>query len=861
MPFKSAIIDMQPADSETVRPALRWLLILATALLLFHPGRMRQDLLLDSILIAGFAASNLLFWRYLKARREASHFDHVVVIADTFLVAAALYRAGLENSGLPLVFFVVLFLAAIGPSLPRLIVGVTLVSGLYIYLAAGSSFASALDGVTLLLRVPFLFVVALYYGQLVSQVREQQEVARRLEREKRDLEAFVEITSTVNSTLDLHQILYLIVSRIASLVDALRCSILTVDEDRGEGLILASSDDASVRDLKIDLQKYPEVRRVMVTHEAMVINDVAREEVVKDVAAKIEDAGFRSILILPLMARRDLLGMLILRAARRRSCFTPEEIAACQIVANASANAVANATLFEQMRSEVRVRKEALHKLQNIMDHFPDLIYTTDMEGRLTEFSRGGTSMLGYSRAEALALTCADLYPEPAARERMHALLHEGIPLHNFETTVRGRDGLVRDVLVATAVLKDDTGVPSGTVGIIKNVTDLKAARTNLIQAEKLSALGEVVSGVAHELNNPLAGVLGYAQLLMSGPMESRQQRSVERIFESALRCQKIVQNLLAFARRYPSAKRYLGLNGIIEKTLDLKAYQLRVNNLQVVKRLEQGLPKTMLDFNQIQQVLLNIINNAQYAITSDRGQGTLTVSTRVEDGRIQLRVADDGPGIAPEILGRIFDPFFTTKPVGEGSGLGLSVSYGIVRDHGGRIWGESVAPRGTAVFVELPIVAAEDGDSAARGGDDVAGRKESDRILRILAVDDEPVILDLIVDALSRDRHSVVTASNAREALTKIEQGSYDVLLIDLKMPEMDGHQLFDVIRARWPEKARRVVFASGDVLHPDTGRFIEQSGRPCVDKPFRLETLIGVILEVARGADSDEVVAATGG
>jgi len=415
-------------------------------------------------------------------------------------------------------------------------------------------------------------------------------------------------------------------------------------------------------------------------------------------------------------------------------------------------------------------------------------------------------------------------------------------------------------VLAAASPLRDESGVPYGTVGIIKDISDLKTARRSLQVAEKLTAMGELVSGVAHELNNPLTGVLGYAQLLMGGAMDPRQRKSVERIFESALRCQKIVQNLLAFARRYPSEKRYLGMNGIIEKTLDLKSYQLKVNNLRVVKKLDSLIPKTMLDFNQMQQVLLNLINNAQHAIASHRGQGTLTLTTSARDGVIHLEVSDDGPGMPPEVLSKIFDPFFTTKAVGEGTGLGLSVTYGIIKDHGGRIWADSRPGEGTRVHIEIPVLtdaAPSESETAEPGAHDASKR----RTLSILAVDDEGVILDLIVDAFGRDgRHTIDTAGSAREALQKLERRTYDVLLLDLKMPEMDGQQLFQEIRRRWPDLSRRVIFASGDTLHPDTRHFLDHSGCPCVDKPFKLDHLAGAIASIAGGANPLDATAARG-
>ena len=265
-----------------------------------------------------------------------------------------------------------------------------------------------------------------------------------------------------------------------------------------------------------------------------------------------------------------------------------------------------------------------------------------------------------------------------------------------------------------------------------------------------------------------------------------------------------------------------------------------------------------MLDFNQMQQVLLNLINNAQHAIAGHRGHGTLTIATSSKDGVIRLEVTDDGPGMPPEVLGKIFDPFFTTKAVGEGTGLGLSVSYGIIKDHGGRIWADSRTGEGTRINIELPVITdahiAGLGEGAAPVPDGTQPRS-----LHILAVDDEAVILDLIVDAFGRDgHHTIDTAGSAREALQKLERRSYDILLLDLKMPEMDGQQLFNEIRRRWPDLARRVIFASGDTLHPDTRQFLDTSGCPCVDKPFKLEHLASAMVSIAGGADP---LAATSG
>jgi two-component system NtrC family sensor kinase len=234
---------------------------------------------------------------------------------------------------------------------------------------------------------------------------------------------------------------------------------------------------------------------------------------------------------------------------------------------------------------------------------------------------------------------------------------------------------------------------------------------------------------------------------------------------------------------------------------------------------------------------------------------------TRESAGTIEARIQDDGPGIPSENQSRIFDPFFTTKPVGEGTGLGLSISYGIVRDHGGRIWVDSEPSRGTTLVVEIPVrrdaIAEGTGESTNQAAD-LAG---VGRALRVLVVDDEPIIQDLLVDALSTSRHSVDTASGGEEALRKLERGAYDVILLDLKMPDLDGRQVFETISTRWPELRHRVVFSSGDTVHPETRDYIQKMGRPCLDKPFRLESLAEVLSAVVRASTPPRAATGTEG
>jgi signal transduction histidine kinase/CheY-like chemotaxis protein len=362
---------------------------------------------------------------------------------------------------------------------------------------------------------------------------------------------------------------------------------------------------------------------------------------------------------------------------------------------------------------------------------------------------------------------------------------------------------------------------------------ELEEAHDQLVQAEKMTVVGQLVSGVAHELNNPLAGVLGYAQLLLRKQPATEVERGLKKIEREAERCKRIVQNLLVFARKHKLRKDVTDINAVIESVLELRAYHLEVENVKVTKNLDPGLPHTMADTNQIQQVLMNIINNAQHAMASSGRPRELTLRTHHSAGRILIEVQDSGAGITPENLKKVFDPFFTTKEVGQGTGLGLSICYGIVDEHGGTIRVESRPAVGTTFTIDLPVQHAE-------GGAPVATAVEPEllgvRGGRILLVDDEPSILDVIGDTLRLDGHQVVVTTNGASALDKISQERFDVIVSDLKMPGMGGQELFQKLGELGGGLSHRVIFTTGDLASPETVAFLEQTGNPYLQKPFDL-------------------------
>ena len=240
----------------------------------------------------------------------------------------------------------------------------------------------------------------------------------------------------------------------------------------------------------------------------------------------------------------------------------------------------------------------------------------------------------------------------------------------------------------------------------------LKRAKAQLTQSEKLSVIGEFVAGVAHELNNPLASVYGFAQMLQGGgsAVTGKRDHYLDRILSESRRCHRIVQNLLSFARQTPPERKPVKLNDLVLSSLEILQYQLRTSNIVVTTELARTLPHIIGDAHQIQQVFVNIINNARQAIESERSSGKIHITTKTHDGRVRAEFRDDGPGITPENLEKIFTPFFTTKEAGKGTGLGLSLCYGIVQEHGGTLNVRSTFGEGATFVVELPI--AEGADS-----------------------------------------------------------------------------------------------------------------------------------------------------
>lgn len=387
---------------------------------------------------------------------------------------------------------------------------------------------------------------------------------------------------------------------------------------------------------------------------------------------------------------------------------------------------------------------------------------------------------------------------------------------------------------------------PRGWLEIYRDISRQRHIESRLFHSERLAALGQMLSGVAHELNNPLTSILGFAQLVQKRTREC--ETEVRHILEEAERSRLIARNLLLFARGSTTERIRVNLNELAERTLAIRAYELRLENIRVELDLDGRLPQTIADAAQIQQAVLNLLLNAEQAVRQARESGHIWIRTRqLSAERVALEVADDGPGIPPEMALRIFDPFFTTKPAGVGTGLGLSIFCGIVRQHGGEVSVKN-RPGGGAVFtMELPSAASPAMSdkpylisSAGAERQAVLGQAHN---ARILIVEDEPTVVQLIADVLREEGYLVDAVLDSRQGLELARERRYDLAICDLRMPHLDGRGFYRELAREQNPLQHRLIFVTGDTLAPRTVDFLRGCGLPYLAKPFLVEELKAIV------------------
>jgi signal transduction histidine kinase len=374
------------------------------------------------------------------------------------------------------------------------------------------------------------------------------------------------------------------------------------------------------------------------------------------------------------------------------------------------------------------------------------------------------------------------------------------------------------------------------------NLQRLQETQAQLMQADKLKALGTLLSGVAHELNNPLSTIRLSIQLVRrTALMDDALTRRMEVMETACVRASRIIRDLLAFARRQPPERRRVDLNQVIHSTLGLQTSQLELNKIRVVTALTP-IPEIWADPHQLQQVFLNLFSNAIHAMKTDRGHGVLTVTSGQRGSEVVVWIDDDGPGIPPEHLGRIFDPFFTTKVTGAGTGLGLSLAIGIVESHGGRLYAENLPDSGARFIVHLPVNEHAEAEAPAPPGPRVAAVAGGN----VLVVEDEEPLREALTEVLHGLGHRVVGATTGFEALGRLRERTWDLVMLDLRLPDVDGQAVWERALAPDPRLAGRVVFMTGDIMSAETQGFLDEARRPFLLKPFTMEEVGRVVSEV---------------
>jgi signal transduction histidine kinase/HAMP domain-containing protein len=493
-------------------------------------------------------------------------------------------------------------------------------------------------------------------------------------------------------------------------------------------------------------------------------------------------------------------------------------------------NELLNANM--QITAEEAELKRMRDQLQLIFHGIKDYIFFLDPSCTILDVNKAFLEAYNLSRKDIVGKNCYNLVYglDQCAPECDVSKGGDITAPHRFHAVTKDNRVLERHVFPVL----DGNGRLVNKIEYIRDVTLETTLKEHLIQAEKLSSLGEILSGVAHELNNPLTGVIGYCELLHETTQDNELKEQFGKINEAALRCKKIIENMLSFARQNKVTKKFSDINEVIRQTVELKTYPLKVDNIEVNMDLDKQLPYTMFDTHMILQVFLNIINNAHIAMADKGGRGRLSIKSGHENGRIKISFTDTGVGIPAANLKKIFDPFFTTREIGRGTGLGLSVSYGIIKEHGGEIYAESRPGEGATFHIDLPVVHPE--DEIIEGRDETAHQEKGAKISKkkILIIDDEPMLLDLLKTVIEEVGHEVDATSDARLALEKIRRTAYDLIICDMRMPHMNGKDFYWKAEELSPGLKKRIIFSTGDVVNADTQSFLKQSGARWLEKPF---------------------------
>ena len=500
----------------------------------------------------------------------------------------------------------------------------------------------------------------------------------------------------------------------------------------------------------------------------------------------------------------------------------------------------------EWVKAEGLLRQERT-RAQEYLDIAEVMLVALNEQGHITMMNRKGCLILGYEEAELIGQNWFDTCLPARLRDELRLVYQrlmagEVKPVGYFENAVLTGSGEERIIAWHNSIMRDEEGHITGTLSSGEDITERRQAediqrqtREQLVMASRLASLGRLASGVAHEINNPLTVVIGGAQMLMEKEIPEDIKEDLYLINDSAQCVAGIVQGLLIFARQSAPGKEHVDINDLVSRVLRIQAHEMKIHDIEVTTKFAPDLPRTMVDVGQIQQVFLNTILNADQAMVKAHNGGHFLVKTEQVGDIIRITFKDDGVGIAREDLPKLFDPFFTTKAVGEGVGLGLSISYGIIQAHNGRIYARGKPGKGATFVVELPVVAKTDQPESPKE----PAKKPERTTGRILVVYDKPSIRRVLARSLTQEGHIVETAGDADAALEKLKQERFGAVLLDIRMSDLNGKGLYECLGEIALSLQKRVVFITSDTLDSETQDFLDKTKAPCICKPFDIQEL----------------------
>jgi PAS domain S-box-containing protein len=525
----------------------------------------------------------------------------------------------------------------------------------------------------------------------------------------------------------------------------------------------------------------------------------------------------------------------------------------------ASASAVrdsAGRLRFQCMIEDVSELREAQKKLRAeqkflrpLMDSLPNIVAAIDRQGRFSFVSERVKAVMGLAPHDLVGQNVGKR-THPDDQLQLASVLQHVLGGHKryaeFEHRLLHADGSWHTVLSSFGPLFDDDGNIAGAVVTTRDVTESKQMEQQLARAEKFAAMGQMLAGAAHELNNPLTAILGIADLLRERAGDDTMRRHADIVLQQARRAAGIVRDLLALSRPPIEKRAPLHMADVVQDVVQLEREALGRKNIRVNFSAPRELPQVEGDARLLAQVFQNLLANAEQSISgAGRDHGRLDISLACQDGSLCVTFADDGPGIPPENLGKLFDPFFTTKRPGGGSGLGLTICMVIVKDHGGKIQVEATPGGGATFRVFLPVVAqvSEQPSQAAPAARLAEHSPEALPRHAVLVVDDEESILEIVREGLTARGMKVATAASAEAALSHLAKDIFDVVVCDFNLPGMNGEQMFDKAHAQLGDMLPRFVFMTGDLVETGVSERMREYGASVVQKPFHVSALAALV------------------